>query len=137
LKVWILRIIFTASIAFFIITAGSMFILPLAEASISQCNDEPYIESTGMSAAPKWAKGAQARALARRGAIVDLQRNLLAHAAMGYFMENRVSGNIRNVELLDETWDGKSYTVTGRVRASQLSVVTDTYFMCQFCNYHH
>jgi hypothetical protein len=36
-----------------------------------------YIEATGMAVAPNGTKGAQAKALARRGAIVDLQRNLL------------------------------------------------------------
>jgi hypothetical protein len=96
-----------------------------------------YIEATGMAVAPTNASGAQAKALARRGAIVDLQRNLLeflngvqvdARTTMNDFMaEDRVRtevhGVIRNVEMLDGTWDGESYTISGRVRLPQLLVV--------------
>jgi hypothetical protein len=96
-----------------------------------------YIEATGMAVAPTNSSGAQAKALARRGAIVDLQRNLLeflngvqvdARTTMNDFMaEDRVRtevhGVIRNVEMLDGTWDGESYTISGRVRLPQLLVV--------------
>ena len=96
-----------------------------------------YIESTGMAVAPKGTTGAQARALARRGAIVDLQRNLLeflggvqidARTTMDDFMasdrvRSEVSGIIKNVELLEGTWDGESYTVAGRIKLPQLRVV--------------
>ena len=96
-----------------------------------------YIESTGVAVAPKGTKGAQGRALARRGAIVDLQRNLLeflngvqidARTTMDDFMasdrvRSEVHGIIKNIELLEGVWDGESYTITGRIRLPQLRVV--------------
>ena len=96
-----------------------------------------YIESTGMAVAPTGMKGAQAKALARRGAIVDLQRNLLeflrgvqidARTTMDDFMasdrvRSEVSGVVKNIELLEGTWDGESYTIAGRVKLPQLRVV--------------
>ncbi|MDR1472912.1 MAG: hypothetical protein LBS75_10365 [Synergistaceae bacterium] len=96
-----------------------------------------YIEASGMAVAPEGSGSAQGKALARRGAIVDLQRNLLeflggvqvdARTTMDNFMaEDRVRtevhGIIRNIELLDGTWDGESYTVTGRVRLPQLLAI--------------
>ena len=115
-----------------------MILYPL-EAAVSQAEEEPgnvvvqkernlldwtqnYIESTGMAVAPKGTSGAQARALARRGAIVDLQRNLLefmagvqidARTTMDDFMasdrvRSEVTGIIRNIELLEGVWDGES-----------------------------
>lgn len=95
-----------------------------------------YIEATGMAVAPSNMKGAQAKAMARRGAIVDLQRNLLEFLAgvqvdsrttMHDFMaedrvRSEVHGMIRNVELLEGTWDGEAYTVAGRVKLPQLLV---------------
>jgi len=96
-----------------------------------------YIEATGMAVAPNGTKGAQATALARRGAIVDLQRNLLefmagvqidARTTMDDFMasdrvRSEVNGIIKNIELLEGTWDGESYTITGRIRLPQIRVV--------------
>ena len=96
-----------------------------------------YIEATGMAVAPKGMKGAQATALARRGAIVDLQRNLLEFMAgvqidsrttMDDFMasdkvRSEVNGVIKNIELLEGIWDEESYTITGRIRLPQLRVV--------------
>jgi hypothetical protein len=96
-----------------------------------------YIESTGMAVAPTGTKGAQAKALARRGAIVDLQRNLLefmggvqidARTTMDDFMASdrvrqEIGGVIKNVELLEGTWDGESYTISGRIRLPQVRVV--------------
>lgn len=93
-----------------------------------------YIEATGMAVPPKGSKGAQAKALARRGAIVDLQRNLLefmggvqvdARTTMDDFMaedmvRSEVHGAIRNVELLKGEWDGESYTVTGRIKLAEV-----------------
>ena len=89
----------------------------------------PYIEATGMGIAPHNAAGAQAKALARRGAILDMQRNLLAsmsgvHTDRGFMAESRmrseVNGIIRGVQLLDDKWDGKVYTITGRIRVDNL-----------------
>jgi hypothetical protein len=96
-----------------------------------------YIEATGLGVVPKGSTGAQGKALARRGAIVDLQRNLLeflsgvqvdARTTMNDFMaEDRVRtevhGMIRNIELLEGEWDGESYTVSGRVKLPQILVV--------------
>lgn len=98
---------------------------------------ENYIEATGMAVAPEGAKGAQAKALARRGATLDLQRNLLefikgvqidARTTMNDFIaedrvRSEVNGVIRNVELLNGEWDGESYTVTGRIRLSQMRAI--------------
>ena len=96
-----------------------------------------YIESTGMAVAPKGTEGAQAKALARRGAIVDLQRNLLefmagvqidARTTMDDFMasdrvRSEVHGIIKNIELLEGQWDGEAYTIAGRIRLPQIRAV--------------
>ena len=96
-----------------------------------------YIESTGMAVAPKGMKGAQAKAMARRGAIVDLQRNLLeflngvqvdARTTMEDFMASdrvrtEVSGIIKNIELLEGSWDEESYVIIGRIKLPELRVV--------------
>ncbi|MDR1965383.1 MAG: hypothetical protein LBQ36_01620 [Synergistaceae bacterium] len=96
-----------------------------------------FIETSGVGVAPKNMAGAQGKALARRGAIVDLQRNLLeflvgvqvdSRTTMNDFMaEDRVRtevhGMVKNVELIEGTWDGESYTVSGRIKLPQLLVV--------------
>lgn len=93
-----------------------------------------YIEATGMAVAPRNTRGAQAKALARRGAMVDLQRNLLeflvgvqvdSRTVMDDFMANdtvrsEVHGIVKNVEVLEGTWDGESYTVKGRIKMGQI-----------------
>lgn len=93
-----------------------------------------FIECEGMAVAPAGKSGAQAKALARRGAIMDLQRNLLeflkgvqldARTIMDDFMaEDRVrtevSGVIKNVELLGGEWDGEAYTIRGRIRLASI-----------------
>lgn len=98
---------------------------------------ENYIEATGMAVAPEGSKGAQAKALARRGATVDLQRNLLefligvqvdARTTMNDFMaddrvRSEVHGTIKNIELLDGKWDGESYTISGRIKMAKLRVI--------------
>jgi hypothetical protein len=96
-----------------------------------------YIEAEGMGVSPTGIKGAQGKALARRAAIVDLQRNLLefmngvqvdARTTMENFMaDDRVRtelhGIIKNVELLDGEWDEESYTIRGRIKMRQIRVV--------------
>ena len=99
-----------------------------------------YIEATGMAHAPHNAYGAHARALARRGAIVDLQRNLLksigkiqvdSSTTMNNFMagdkvyriSSEISGLVQGVQVLDGKWDGEAYTVTGRIRTDGLRVL--------------
>ena len=98
---------------------------------------ENYIEATGMAVAPTGKKGAQGKALARRGATLDLQRNLLeflkgvqidARTTMNDFMaEDRVrseiSGIIKNVEVMRGEWDGEAYTVTGRIKLPPVRAV--------------
>ena len=98
---------------------------------------ENYIEATGMAVAPTGKKGGQGKALARRGATLDLQRNLLefmkgvqidAQTTMNDFMaEDRVrseiSGIIKNVEVMRGEWDGEAYTVTGRIKLPPVRAV--------------
>lgn len=93
-----------------------------------------YVEATGMAVAPTGTRGAQAKALARRGAMLDLQRNLLeflvgvqidADTRMENFMaEDRVRselhGIIRNVEATSGEWDGESYVMKGRIKLGQI-----------------
>ncbi len=98
-----------------------------------------YIEGSGMAVAPEGKTGAQAKALARRGAMVDLQRNMLefvcgvqidARTVMDDFMaedrvRSEVHGLIRNIEILKGEWDGESYTVTGRIKTEQLRLIVN------------
>jgi len=98
---------------------------------------QTYIEATGMAVAPNNTKGAQAKVLARRGAILDMQRNLLesiggvqidSRTTMNDFMasdrvRSEVNGLIQGIQLLDGQWDGESYTVTGRIRTDGLRVI--------------
>ncbi|HPE64789.1 MAG TPA: hypothetical protein PK849_01305 [Synergistales bacterium] len=98
-----------------------------------------YIEGSGMAVAPEGTTGAQAKALARRGAMVDLQRNMLefvcgvqidARTVMDDFMaedrvRSEVHGLIRNIEILKGEWDGESYTVTGRIKTEQLRLIVN------------
>jgi hypothetical protein len=139
----LLRTIFGVLVAAFVLASfGSG-----AEAAESKVEKEyglvdrgqNYIEATGMAVAPNGAKGAQGKALARRGAIVDLQRNLLesiggvqidSRTTMNDFMaedrvRSEVHGLIQRVELLDGAWDGESYTTTGRIRLADLRVIVE------------
>jgi hypothetical protein len=94
---------------------------------------QTYIEATGTALAPVNAKGPQGKALARRGAVIDLQRNLLKALSVqigsraapdrDFSADGPARGFIRGVEILGGRWDGKSYTVTGRVRAARLRAV--------------
>jgi hypothetical protein len=134
--------LFTVAAVFFIV----FFAERPAEAATSAKKEtglvdwgQNYIEATGMAVAPEGTTGAQGKALARRGAIVDLQRNLLesvggvqidSRTTMNDFMaedrvRSEVHGLIQNVELLDGTWDGESYTVTGRIRTAGLRVIVE------------
>jgi hypothetical protein len=132
----------------FVLSGGGFFVSPgfFAEAAERAEKErglvdwgQNYIEATGMAVAPEGTKGAQAKALARRGAIVDLQRNLLesvggvqidSRTTMNDFMaedrvRSEVHGLIQGVELLDGQWDGEAYTVTGRIRTSSLRVIVE------------
>ena len=96
---------------------------------------ESYIEARGQAVPPAGKeKLAQGKLLARRGALVDLQRNLLeylqgvrvdAKTTMKDFMatdivRTEVQGMVQGVEVLEATWDGEVYTVVGRIRLEQL-----------------
>ncbi len=96
---------------------------------------DDYVEASGQAVAPTGKeKTAQGKLLARRGAIVDLQRNLLeaiqgvrvdAKTTMTDFMANdtvktEVQGLIKGVEISDASWDGEIYTVTGRVKLDKV-----------------
>jgi hypothetical protein len=90
-----------------------------------------FVEATGQAVAPAGKEGtAQGKLLARRGATVDLQRNLLeaiqgvqvdGQTTMTDFMatdvvRTQVQGLIKGVEVFDASWDGEIYTVQGRIR---------------------
>lgn len=93
-----------------------------------------YIESRGTAVAPEGAKGAQAKLLAQRGAMLDLQRNMLefmagvqvdARSTMDDFMasdsvRSEVHGIIKDLETISGEWDGESYTITGRIQIAPI-----------------
>lgn len=95
------------------------------------------IRAKGMGVAPANGNEAQGMALARRAAIVDLQRNLLetiqgvqidSQTKVEDFMakdtvNSAVKGTVNGVEVIDESWDSKLhvYTVFGQVRQEKLS----------------
>lgn len=95
------------------------------------------IRARGMGIAPADKTEEQGRLLARRAAILDLQRNLLetiqgvqidAHTKMVDFMASdtvtsAVNGTIKGVEVISEEWDPKEkiYTVAGQVKQAQLT----------------
>ena len=72
---------------------------------------EAYVASAGIGLAPKGMSGSQAKAMARRAAVVDLQ-----HSLAGILGGGGPNGHISGVEILNGTWDGTYYRVSGRVR---------------------
>lgn len=89
-----------------------------------------YITSKGIvSATSNTTNLSQRRLLARRGAIVDAQRNLMeiikgvnidATTTLSDYMVNEVTranvkGTLKNAEIIDEKWDGEVYEVTMQV----------------------
>lgn len=89
-----------------------------------------YITSKGIVAATSNAtNSSQRKLLARRGAIVDAQRNLMeiikgiridSTTTVSDHMINEavraeVKGSLKNFEVIDEKWDGEVYEVTMRV----------------------
>ncbi|MBQ7733490.1 MAG: hypothetical protein IJT58_05680 [Synergistaceae bacterium] len=96
-----------------------------------------YVEAQGMAVAPPGTRGAQAKAMARRGAMLDLQRNLLeflsgvqvdSETRMENFMaedrvKSEVHGVIRNVEAVNGEWDGEVYTIKGRIKLADVRKV--------------
>lgn len=104
---------------------------------------EDYVEASGSAVPPTTAVNkAQGKLLARRGAILDLQRNLLetikgvridSQTLMENFMvqsdvvRSEVEGWIKGVEIVREKWDGEIYTVWGRIYLKKVrKLVADT-----------
>ncbi len=75
------------------------------------------LTASGVGTAPKGVNRSQARAMARRGAILDLQKNLLRK----YHKVKRgpISGFMNHVEISQGEWDGHTYTVKGQLRLSR------------------
>ena len=70
-------------------------------------------EASGHGKIPSFSENpAQTKVLARRGAIVDLQRNLLLKTSLNHLS----SGIIRGIIITSETWDGNIYTVSGYIK---------------------
>lgn len=91
---------------------------------------EGYVTARGQAVAPAGReKTPQGQLLARRGAVVDLQRTLLEFVQgirvdgistmRDYVVHDEVrtalAGTIRGVQILEGRWDGNVYTVEGRV----------------------
>lgn len=96
---------------------------------------EDHVEGTGQGVPPTGKENTpQGKLLARRAATVDLQRNLLeflqgvrvdSKTTMNDFMASdvvrtEVQGMIRNVEIVEASWDGEIYTVVGRVKLEKV-----------------
>ncbi|MBR1438461.1 MAG: LPP20 family lipoprotein, partial [Synergistaceae bacterium] len=96
------------------------------------------VRAKGLGVAPKTDNEAQGRALARRAAVVDLQRNLL-ETVQGVQIDSKttvenyvttndrvnsaVNGMIKGVEVIEENWNPqeKTYTVLGQIRPEKMS----------------
>ncbi len=98
-----------------------------------------YIEAVGQAVPPSGKENtAQGKLLAKRGAVVDLQRNLLefikgvqitSETNMENFMADdkvrtSVTGFIKNVEIVASDWDGEVYTVSGRIYLKDIRQAT-------------
>ena len=96
---------------------------------------EDYVEASGQAVPPDGKENTpQGKLLARRGAVVDLQRNLLefiqgvrvdAKTTMTDFMvrdevRTSVQGLIKAVEIEEGSWDGEVYTVKGREKLEKI-----------------
>lgn len=93
------------------------------------------IRAKGMGIVPPDKKGAQGKALARRAAIADLQRNLLetvqgvqidAKTQVKDFIatdviNTAVKGTIRGVEIVEESFDNEAYIVSGQIRQEKIA----------------
>lgn len=98
-----------------------------------------YIEAVGQAVPPTGKEGTgQGKLLAKRGAVVDLQRNLLefikgvqitSETVMENFMADdkvmtSITGFIKNVVVTDSDWDGEIYTVSGRIYLKDIRQAT-------------
>ena len=107
---------------YFYLSAVLLVVIGAASYYAGGYNEMIYVEASGMSVAPDNTKGVQAKALARRGAMVDLQRNMLES------IRGSQSGSISGIEILKEEWDGKAYTVTGQIKRSKFSILIERVF---------
>lgn len=100
-----------------------------------------FVEATGQAVSPAGMENSpQGKLLARRGAVVDLQRNLLeaiqgvkvdSKTIMTDFMASdlvrtEVQGLIKGVEVKEGSWDGAVYTVKGRVKLEKVRAAVMT-----------
>lgn len=96
---------------------------------------ENYVEATGQAVPPSGKEGtAQGKLLAKRGAVMDLQRNMLefikgvkvsSETSMENFMASdevrtSISGYIKNIQVVEANWDGEIYTVRGRIKLEKI-----------------
>lgn len=93
------------------------------------------IRAKGMGIVPPDKTEAQGKALARRAAIADLQRNLLetvqgvqidAKTQVKDFIatdviNTAVSGTIKGVEIIEENFDGEAYVISGQIRQEKIA----------------
>ena len=93
------------------------------------------IRAKGMGIVPPNKTGAQGKALARRAAIADLQRNLLetvqgvqidAKTQVKDFIASdvintAVSGTIKGVEIVEESFDNEAYVILGQIRQEKIA----------------
>lgn len=93
------------------------------------------IRAKGMGIVPPDKTDAQGKALARRAAIADLQRNLLetvqgvqidAKTQVKDFIASdvintAVSGTIKGVEIIEENFDGEAYVISGQIRQEKIA----------------
>ena len=99
---------------------------------------EGYVEAVGQAVAPKGQERTpQGKLLAKRGAIVDLQRNLLefllgvhvdATSVLDDFMANdmvktQVNGVVKNVVVEKADWKDGIFTVVGKVKLPEIRIV--------------
>ena len=118
------------------VSADLEVVAVVEEVEMARINwSEDYVEATGQGVPPTGKENTpQGKLLARRAATVDLQRNLLeflqgvrvdSKTTMNDFMANdmvrtEVQGTVRNVEIMEATWDGEIYTVVGRVKMEKV-----------------
>lgn len=120
-----------------VVTSGDVALVAVVdEVGMARINwTEDYVEATGQGVPPAGKENTpQGKLLARRAATVDLQRNLLeflqgvrvdSKTTMNDFMASdivrtEVQGTVRNVEIMEASWDGEIYTVVGRVKMEKV-----------------
>ncbi|MBQ8693783.1 MAG: hypothetical protein IJ520_11645 [Synergistaceae bacterium] len=100
---------------FLILLLALGFIIYKPEIILAASNNN-YVEAEGIGKAPVSGQKSDfwKRVAARRGAMADLQRNLLIKAFNINKRNNKVSGVVKGVEVLSGEWDGKFYKLKGR-----------------------